>query len=293
MEKDTTTHYAPPGAVGPWRSLQRMLEQRHENARDIIAELIAKRETDGAPLDDERVDWREEAKKRAALAWGAKTREEAREHLRGALSVASEGLRPLQSYRPMAVADGVEVKLRALGKGVEATLRAPVQGARYQGDDPTSAEAFRAFAEQSGPVRTYVAACLAGVRGVETEGGVLPEWQGPLCPAELLDALDVAGLLFPIYEAAVSYQGLDPLPRRGFGLPLPSTSLTSTAAPVLQPFASSEAASATSPASPGSPASDGSPADVPWRTFERASGSGRHSVTTAPVTGDQGSQTRT
>jgi hypothetical protein len=270
-----------------------MLEQRHERARTVIAEIIAAREEMGAPLDDEREDWREEAKRRAAQAWSAKTREEARAHLRGALAVASEGLQPLRPYRPLAIAEGVEVKFRALSKGLEALLRAPVQGARYQGEDQSSAEAFRAFAEQTGPVRSYVSAVLAGIRGIETEEGPVAEWSGPLCPADLLDALDVAGLLFPIYEAAVSYQELDPLPRRGFGSPLPSTSPTSTAAPVHHPSASSADASATDMASPGSPASGGSPADVPWPTSGLHRGSSMPSVTTAPVTGEQGSQTRT
>lgn len=288
-EQRDTTEYLPAGVAGRWRSVQEMVRSNYEETAALVLASIRARTEIGVALDDTRVDWREAAKSRTEAAWKSKDRKEAREHLRAAMAIASEGLAEYPPFRPDPALDGIEVRLRALLKEEHARLAAAINAVVYRGSDHTSAEALRALADQQGPVRRFVSRAVAGIRGVQLEDGEMPPWEGEEMPAAVLDALDSAGLLIVLHSVADKYQDLSPLQRRDFGSSRPSISETSSATHASRSPASNSDAKATSQGDRTFPVSGGKPSDALAASPVTTPGSTTLSMTTAPAMGGQDS----
>lgn len=225
-----TFYVQRPGAACPWRSLQEMLRDRHEATRAVVAESIAQRERDGAPTDD-RVDWRAEMAAVLDDLKGLPSRADVVKIVAKAHAIANGGLQPMGPYVDDPEITSVEVRIRALSKGDVIDMRAEMTSAEYDGDDPV--KKWEAMSARLAVMRPFLAKALVGVRGLEVDAGTI-EVDG-LTPEHpdmgaLLDALDSAGVMSALFVVARDLQDLSPLQRRGFGLPHPSTSGSSSAA---------------------------------------------------------------
>lgn len=287
------TFYAPTGTVGPWLSLQQLLHDVHESARQSINARIAQLKSDKVPLDNVHADWKESARELADKAFAAEDRADSRSLLRQALAVADGGLREVGPYQTRPEVDGIEVRLRALRARDLSALRARLARCEYKGSDGTSPEAWEADGAFYDAIRPFLAACVAGVRGhLSPVGEPLPavEAEGAL-PEDVLDTLEAAGMLVYLFSAARDWQALNPLQRRGFGLPRPSTSPSSTAAAASTPCDVPEGATLTGSAPHTSQGQISRRDDVLDLSSVTTSGSQTLSRTTAPAMGSQASAT--
>jgi hypothetical protein len=215
------------GAAPPtWRSLQAILRERHEQARQDIDEAIKAREAVGVPLDNH-LDWRRDVDAVLAEVASEKSRDKVHKALLRAVSVSGRGLRPLAPYVDSPLLEPIEVRMRALSKSRVMDLQADLAACAYDGEEEP--EQWRATGATMRVMRAFVAEAIAGIRGAETDEGVVQVDDASPLPEVVVDALDRAGLIDALFIAARDWQSLSPPQRARFASSAPSMQAASTA----------------------------------------------------------------
>lgn len=238
------------GAAGPWVKVQDALRLRHEEVAVSIDKEIERRKKLGVPLSDASIDWFDDVTSALKIDGKRGDRAAVAGALEKAQAVMAGVLEPLAPYTADPQLAGVEVRLRALGKARVLQLQSDL-GASVS------------LIEQHGIQRVFLAECLAGARFESDTGSIDVD---DLAPGEketrdIVDVLDVSGLVLAVFTVARNWQRLSPLHRRGFGSLLPSTSAATSAASAPSPAVAPSGASA-APPSPSSEASPSRPIDA-------------------------------